>query len=227
MIYTLNISIDDAGLKQIAALGQSVTVVKSTIVNPLVSGNLPVAWLTWKPWESNIVSWQEIYSMYASTTVLQAGATIAMTSHTPAPVQLGYMNTFQSGYFINAAGGGTSTFNLTNLGGGSYNFGLSQQAIVNGTTVNAPLCAVPVGNDEQATFTPEVTVSIFLSSYSNNGVVISQVAGNACIVTLSSQTPTANIGFTDSTNTFYLMSLASPAMMSSTASGPRLKVVSA
>ena len=33
--------------------------------------------------------------------------------------------------------------------------------------------------------------------------VISQVASNALVVTLSSQSPTANLGFNDSTNTFY------------------------
>ena len=48
----------------------------------------------------------------------------------------------------------------------------------------------------------------FHSGFVNNGVVLSQVAGNALAVTLSSQNPTANIGFTDSNNTFYLQAAA-------------------
>jgi hypothetical protein len=227
MLYTLNIAIDDAGLQQIKDLGQYVTIVKSIVSQPLPSGNLPVAWVAWKPWENNTVTWQEIYSMYASTSVLQAGATISMSSHTPTPVQLGYMNTFQSGYFTSAQGGGASTFNLTNSGGGSYNFGLSQVAVVNNVSVNAPLNAVPVGNAELATFTPQVTVSIFLQSYNNNGVVISQVASNALVVTLTSQLPSANIGFNDSNNTFIQLSQNAPAMASQFDSSRRLKVVSA
>jgi hypothetical protein len=227
MIYTLNISIDDTGLQQIYNNGQYVTIVKSAITNPVGTGNLSIAWLTWSPFESNSVTWQEIYSMYASTTLMQAGATIAMSSQTPVPVQLGYMNTFQSGHFTSALGGGASTFSLTNSAGGSYNFGLSQTATVNSVTVNAPLCAVAVGNNQQATFTPQVTVSIFLSSYSNNGVVISQVASTALVVTLTSQTPIANIGFTDSTNSFYLKGLQSLAVASPADFGRRLKVVSA
>jgi len=35
-------------------------------------------------------------------------------------------------------------------------------------------------------------------------VVLSQVASNALVVTLTSQSASANIGFTDSNNTFYL-----------------------
>jgi len=227
MLYTLNIAIDDTGLNQINSNGQYVTVVKSLVTDPVGSGNLPIAWLTWSPFENNTVTWQEIYSMYASTTVLQAGATISMSSHTPTPVQLGYMNTFQSGHFTSAQGGGASTFNLTNLGGGSYNFGLSQTATVNGVSVNAPLNAVAVGNNQQATFTPQVTVSIFLSSYNNNGVVISQVASSALVVTLNSQLPSANIGFTDSNNTFYLLSQNSPTVALRADPARRLKVVSA
>ncbi len=90
------------------------------------------------------------------------------------------------------------------------NFGLSQQAMVNNVPVNAPLNSIPVGNDESATFTPEETVSIFLANSVNNGVVLSQVASNALVVTLSSQNAIANIGFTESSsNTFYLQAPAS------------------
>jgi hypothetical protein len=49
---------------------------------------------------------------------------------------------------------------------------------------------------------------VFLSNSINNGVVLSQVASNALPVTLTSQNATANIGFNDSNNTFYLSASA-------------------
>jgi hypothetical protein len=58
-------------------------------------------------------------------------------------------------------------------------------------------------------------------------VVISQVASTALVATLTSQTPIANIGFTDSTNSFYLKGLQSLAAASPADFARRLKVVSA
>jgi hypothetical protein len=208
MQYQLNINIDNAGLNQIYNAGQAVTLVKSVVANPLGSGNLPIAWVTFQPLEVNLVSWIENYNIYATTTSLVAGATIVQTSVTGAPVLTGWMYTFAEGQFTGAVGGSASTYNMTNEQQGMFNFGLSQQALVNGTQVMAPLNAIPVLNNEQATFTPEESVSIFLSTSTNNGVVLSQVAGNALPVTLTSQNPTANIGFTDSTNSFYLLAAA-------------------
>jgi hypothetical protein len=207
MQYQINIDIDDAGLQKIYQAGQKVTLVKSVISNPVESGNLPIAWLAFQPLESNNVSWIENYYMYASTTVLQSGATIQMTSQTGAPVQTGWLYTFASGMFTGAQGGGADTFNLSNqMSNYNYGFGLAQYATVNNTQTFAPLNAMPVLYNEDATFTPIETVSIFLSSYDNNGVVISQVASNALTVQLTSQNPVANVGFNDSNNTFYLES---------------------
>lgn len=204
MQYQLNIAIDNAGLHQIYAAGQAVTIVKSVVTSPLASGNLPIGWINFQPLEENSITWMENYSIYATTTALNAGATIVQTSATAPGIQTGWMYTFKQGQFTGAAGGGAKTFNMTNQQGGMFNFGLAQQAMVNNVPVNAPLNAVPVLNNETASFTPEEKVSIFLSNSVNNGVVLSQVAGSALSVTLTSQSPAANIGFTDSNNTFHL-----------------------
>jgi hypothetical protein len=206
--YQLSIGIDDAGLKAIYSANQSLTIVKSVVSNPLPGGNLPIAWVAFQPLEVNVVTWIENYNIYATTTQLQAGATIAQTSVTGAPVQTGWTYTFATGQFTGAQGGGASTYNMTNQQNGMFSFGLSQQAMVNNVPVNAPLNAIPVLNNESASFTPEETISIFLSNSANNGVVLSQVASNALTVTLSSQNPKASIGFNDSSNTFYLKAAA-------------------
>ncbi len=208
MQYQLNISINSAGLSHIYAANQAVTIVKSVVANPLSSGNLPIAWVSFLPLEENSVTWIESYNIYATTTNLVSGATIVQTSVTGTPVQTGWTYTFETGQFSGAQGGASGTYNMANEQTGMFNFGLSQQATVNNVPVMAPLNAIPVLTGESASFTPEENVSIFLSNVVNNGVLLSQVASNALAVTLTSQNPTANIGFTDSDNTFYLESAA-------------------
>jgi hypothetical protein len=214
MQYQVNVTIDDTGLQNIYSANQYVTLVKSVLSNPMPAGNLPVAWLAFQPLEGNTITWVENYYIYATTTTLQSGATIAMTSQTADPAQLGWIYTFAQGMFTGASGTG-DTFNVNNqMSSQGLSFGLAQSATVNNTTTFAPLNAVPVLSNENASFTPEETLSIFLSSYSDNGSVISQVASNALSFSLSSKSPTANIGFNDSTNTFYLMSSDSKAVAS-------------
>ena len=183
MNYQINIDIDDKGLNAIYAAGQSVTLVKSVVSAPLANGNLPIAWVAFQPLETNLVSWIENYYLYATTTVLQSGATITMTSTSGAPVQTGWIYNFEQGQFTGVSGLG-NTFNTENEMNGLFNFGLAQQASVNNVTTLAPLNAVPVLFNEEASFTPLEQISIFLSSNVSNGSVISQVASNALNVTL-------------------------------------------
>jgi hypothetical protein len=211
--YQLTIDIDNAGLTKIYNAGQSVTIVKSVVSSITQAGNLPIAWVQFQPMDSNIVTWQEIYNIFASTTILQSGAQISMSSQTPTPVQTGWTYTLANGQFAGLAGGSTLTYNANNqMNNYSYSFGLAQQAIVNNVPVFAPLTAAPVLYNEGVTFTPFETISIFLASTVNNGVVLSQIASNALTVTLSSQNPAAVIGFNDSLNTFYQQqsAMASP-----------------
>lgn len=206
MNYQINISIDSPGVTQIHQNAQFITIVKNVTSNPLATGNLQVAWLTFQPFQNNQISWVETYYLYATQTQLQAGATILMTSQTSAPVQLGPLYDFSGSIFsVDPSPGAPNTYNVENLNGQSLTFGLAQFANINGASVMAPLNATPIGNDQQATFTPIETVSIYLSSFSNNGVVISQVAGSALTIELTSQQPVANVGFTDSSNSFFLI----------------------
>jgi hypothetical protein len=210
--YQLKIAIDETGVKRINDVEQQVTIVKS-VTPSLNAGNLPVAWITFSPLMYNTISWVENYGLYSTTQQLQAGATISMTSVTQGTVQAGWTYGFESGIFQGAQGMG-DTFNIDNQDD-TYplSFGLAQQAIVNGQTVFSPLNCVPVLYNQDVSFTPIETLSVFLSSYSDNGVVISQVAGNALVVQLTSQNPSANIGFNDANNTFYLAASASPALL--------------
>jgi hypothetical protein len=209
MQFQLNIQIDSAGVTQIHENAQYITVVKNVVADPLATGNLQVAWLAISPFKTNQITWEQNYYMYATTTQLQAGARISLTSTSDAALQLGPIYEFYTGTFHTSTQGAPTTYNLLNSGGQSLTFGLAQEATVNGTTVMSPLNATRVGNAQNATFTPIETVSIYLSSFSNNGVVISQVAGSALVVQLTSQKPVANIGFNNKSNSFFLVSQTS------------------
>jgi len=177
----------DAGLAAIYQAGQNVTLVKTSTQSPLAGGNLPVAWVSFDPLENNSIVWIENYYLYATTTLCQAGACIKMQSMTAGPAQTGVQYTFANGFFSALPGAGSVFL----MGNGtpappSFNFGLAQEATVNNSAVFSPLNIQPVLYNCDATFTPLETVSIFLSSTENNGVVLSQVASQSLVVTLSS-----------------------------------------
>lgn len=137
-----------------------------------------------------------------------------MTSQTGQAVQLGWTYTFAQGMFTGASGTG-STFNANNQTSGvGLSFGLAQSAAVNNAPTFSPLNAIPVLFGETAAFTPDETVTIFLSRYSTPGTVMSQIPSNALTFNLSSQSPNATLGFNDATNTFYLISGGSSAVAS-------------
>jgi len=201
MQFSIDITIDQDGVEAINSSGQKVTLVQSVVSNPPSSDI--VAWLAFSPLESNLVTWQEEYYIYATTTEVQSGATIQMTSQTESAAQLGWTYTFANGIFNGASGGDGTAYNANNQQGGTYGMGLAQQAMVNNVQTFAPLSVVDVLNDETANFTPEIQLSIFLSASQNNGSVLSQVAGNAYSFTLSSSVPSISLDFNDTTNTFY------------------------
>ena len=209
MQYQIYIDIDSKGLQKIYSAGQFVTLVKSGISDVMArdhnnSETQHVVWIAFQPLETNLVSWIENYYLYATTTVLRFGNTITMNSVTDVPVQTGWIYTFEQGHFKSNAGSG-DTFNAENQMNEFFSFGLAQQATVNNISTIAPLNAVTVLFNEEAIFSPQEQISIFLSSC-NNGSLINQVPGNALTVALTSQQPVATVGFNDVQDTFYLIS---------------------
>ena len=200
MKYSLNISIDSTAVKTINQSGQRVTLVKSK-----KSGAL--AWVTFKPMENNLVTWEENYLIYATTTALQEGAVLNLESQTDQAVQTGSVYTLKDGVFTKGDGGAPGVFTAMNQDADGESFGLAQTAIIHGKPVLAPLNAIPVNHNQHVTFEPIETVSIYLSDIQDNGVVISDVTSDSLAVELTSETPNAKIGFNDASNTFFLQAL--------------------
>ena len=189
--YTLNIAFDQAGLQALSQAGQSVTIAKQS------AGGLQTAWITFQPQLTNIVTWTEQYSVYASTTNAQAGAQIITSSQATAIAGSSY-NLNTAGYFDPGVSGAVGPNNVAMVTGG-----LVQGATVNGSALSAPICAVGILFNQQAIFTPIETIQIYTSSYSNNGIVISQVAGNALTVTYTTNS-TASVAYNDQNNQFIM-----------------------
>ncbi|GJM09187.1 MAG: hypothetical protein DHS20C11_14630 [Lysobacteraceae bacterium] len=204
--YSLNISIDPAGLKAIRAAGQKVTIAK-----PARDGH-PVAWVLFDPLESNTITWDERYEVYANTTSQQGIATIETQPHKAASAGNSY--SLENGMFsVGVPNLGPTQYGVRNRDSSSVidgvamiTAGLYQSALVNGNNSAGPLNAVPVLFDEHATFEPTETIMIFLSNYGSTGTVLNTdgVEGNVLTVTYTSN-PVANIKFNDATNSFQLV----------------------
>jgi len=201
MQYQLNIAFDDEGLEQIYGAAQTVTLVRS-----FTSGaDSYVAWVTFQPFENNIITWTESYYIYATTYPLQAGTSLVILSQTQEVVQQGWTYALENGMFVGAAGGASNAYSAENQQYNGINFGLVEEAVINGVTTSAPINGVAVLVNQAAAFVPLENVAVFLSSYSKNGVVLSSVPSNALVVTFTTETPVANVSFNDDTNTFYLV----------------------
>ena len=204
--YQLNISFDNQGLQAITQAGQSVTIVKQTS-----TAGKPVAWISFQPQQANTITWTEQYAVYSSTTNIQSGAQI-ITSSTANAVGGSSYTVNSSGFFDPGVQGATSTnsYEIINQdpllmvnGIEMVTAGLVQAAAVNGSSLAAPMCAVPILYNQSGAFTPIETIQVFTSFYANNGMVISSVAGNALTIQYTTNT-TASIKYNDQTNTFIL-----------------------
>ncbi len=205
--YTLDFEIDDKGLNNID--GMMISLAK-TVTTAMVSGNLATSWISFLPAQNISVTWEEEYYIYASQTQLSDGAKITMESNTNAPVSAGQVYKYGSaGTFTNTpapTNGAFETLNQRHYTGkqDAWTMGLAQAATVNGGKISmAPLNGVIVPYHLSGSFTPIETVSMWLSQYDDNGVVISQVGGGALTVQMTSQSPQASIGFNDAENSFF------------------------
>lgn len=193
--YSLTLKFTQADANAINAAGQKVVLVKS-----VTGGGSETAWVTFSPFQNNVVTWSEQYGIYASTSAVQAGATIVQSSSVDL-AQTGVEYPFQNNTFQSATTPTGWTVSPTayateNDNGGNYTFGLQQAASLNGAPVNpSPLNAVTVLNGQHAIFQPHETITVFLQSQVDNGAVISNVSSKTTTIDLTtdtSQTATYN-----------------------------------
>ena len=202
--YNLTIQLSNEDVHTINAAQQKIVIVKQVGG----SSGSPVAWVTFSPFENNLVSWEQEYGVYASTTQVQAGATIQKTSAVN-PATSGVIYPFETGSFGDPTGNaGTNNYGVENEYSQQFTFGMAQSVTANGSKYDAAaLNAVPVLSNEQAIFTPIEIVSVFLHAQFNNGVIISNITSNALDVDLTSE-PSVTIHYDSSQGKFIMGALA-------------------
>lgn len=199
MQYQLNISIDQAALGMIYSSGQAVAIVRNAGSTPEYPS--AVAWIVFEPMESNQISWEDSYQVYATETEPLIGTTIAMMSTTPA--QTGWSYVFENGQFTGSAGGNDPQgFEIFSQQEGRTGFGLAQQASVNGTGILAPLSIFELLNEQTGSTTPYETVSIYLVQNTGNGTLVQDAPPNAYTFALTPGSPVAQIMYNDGTEGF-------------------------
>ncbi|KQW02825.1 hypothetical protein [Rhizobacter sp. Root1221] len=181
--YQLNIGFLQADLNTLLAANELVTIVKQTS-----AGGAPtIAWVTFSPFLTNSVTWEDEYTLYASNTAIEGNATIEMMSQTAAAETQRLI--FSSGSFQGAQPGVTlpgDTYGVLNgdTGVPALTFGLAQQANVSGNAVpSSPINAQLVPMQQNAAFTPLDVIQVFMQSNTSNGMVLSNVTGPAITLT--------------------------------------------
>ena len=163
------------------------------LAKPVGNSSPNVAWISFDPFEGNVVTWTEEYGLYASNSQLTSGATITKISSAPFPAQDGKYYSFRSDatfYGPNTGGdvpavGSFRVFNEMPISEyPSLLFGLMQSARVNGKAAEfRPLNANVVPSGTKATFTPLTTVYAWLQSNLVSGSVLVDVTSKVTIVT--------------------------------------------
>ncbi len=216
--YTMTITIDAKSVCEINKVHQRVTLARkvaafaSTDMSADVSADLgaspqAVAWLTLEAGQTIVVSWEESYSLYATTSPPRAGARIVMNAHTPATP--GVLYPFGSDNLFGSPGPAqaSGTFSIDNqVGDDAWLFGLAQGATIGGPVGPIPLNIIPALNDERVALAPSPTVYVFLQSSAGNGVPILSIPDGACPVRFTTTNLHAHVAFWPENNTFHVTS---------------------
>jgi hypothetical protein len=211
--YQLNFTLTPTQVRKIHSAYQNLTIAKQ---NPLPAGSpYNVAWVTFPPTSSDIVSWDETYLVYASRMQIEAGTQIILESVQAA--NSGQNWGWSGSLFTGPGPLSSQSYGVMNQAPDPdpWVFGLAQQAHVNGTLQTAPLNIVSAIDNERVLFTPIETVYAFLSPYDNNGTVITSTTDSVLMVQLTSISPSANLIFNDSANRFQLASASEAVLVGS------------
>ncbi|MEH2237066.1 hypothetical protein [Nostoc sp.] len=174
---SLKVIIDKKDLPLIYQAGQRVVLIKKVF-----NGGYKVAWATFEPFETNLVTWDSDYSLYASPTQPVEGINLSGLSITQAQAQNRFI--FKSDRTFSAPQ--SNQMLLPNqymiLNDVPYNqaesltFGMAQAFQLNNSERQAlPLNAALVPAKQFVKFIPEDKVLIFLANNIINGTIHNQV----------------------------------------------------
>jgi len=203
--YTLRTAFTEDDLVRFNAAGSNVVVAK-----PNAGGAPNVAWVVYRPFVANTMTWVEQYGIYASNTELTTGgAQLTQMSKTEYPAADGKIYPLNAAGFFSApssggnAGSYTAQNGYNNLPKGYLTFGLYQNAVVNGTATNGnAVSAAAVQFNYTAEITPFTTIYLWLQSSVKSNSVVTTVTSPQTKVTFGGSVTEVSLAYDPMTGTF-------------------------
>lgn len=198
MEYNLHLTIEQSDLENMKLAGMNITLAK-----PVGKSSPNVTWQVFDPWQSNDVTWEENYGIYASPLqIYKSGAIITRLSGLEPPVQDGKTYKFQKSNTFKQIEDpeppSTGTYKILNdsdeVAYPILTFGLTQGAIIHGKpSDNKFLNAALVMAHNQVLFTPITTVYVWLQAEFISGTVITSISAKATKVEYSGTSNTQSL----------------------------------
>lgn len=189
MDYSLVLNFAPEDLEIINGASQKVAIAK-----PVSNSSADVIWVTFDPFESNTVQWEENYWIYASTVdTSNTGETISKLSEVqPGPAVDGayynFSNNATFGDYVTSPSVDPGTYAAINgMSWDKYNaltFGLAQSALINETVEERrPLSANSVLATQEIQMTPFTQVYVWLEGRFESSTIITDITGNKSSLT--------------------------------------------
>jgi hypothetical protein len=191
-MYQLRINIDPQYVVQIIQAEQQIVISKQ-----VTHAGPSLAWLSINPNQSHAVEWQDQYSVYASQTSIQSGATISQLANQSAVPRSAHA--FSDNVFSATAPQstlGSGTYEVANQSGKTLTFGLAQGASLNGAILGPnAVFAATVLPGQWLDVTPSENISVFLSANTTNAMCLGSVMGPTLLVPFVGNTTLQTISF--------------------------------
>ena len=176
MLFTLKLAFTNQQLETLYITGTNVVIGKTSNGKTTPT----VAWLVMKPFNQNILTWEDEYGIYISATPIQNGEIILKNSTTAIPVAESKLYTLQdSGVITGPLLGGTpNAFSLSNQYSDNpyMTCGIYQDATINNIPVAGNcVSAEAVLLQNTAVLLPFVVASIWLQSNVVSNTVITAI----------------------------------------------------
>jgi hypothetical protein len=167
--YTLTLTISAQDLGTIYQAGENIILAKA-----FSDSTSNMAWLSFRPFEANQVSWIEECGLYASRQENAVQVQVATKIGIPSGEYFNYVNDNFEGPFTGEGAPPTGSYRVFNQDAGmSVDFGMFQQASFNGQEVaGSPTISVNIPNQQFATFTPQTAVYVWLQSGVKTGQTV-------------------------------------------------------
>lgn len=202
--YELTLKFDEQELNTIHRAGQQVVLVKSV---GATGSSTDVAWVAFSPFESNTVTWEEKYGIYASSVAIVDGAEIQKISDTDAPEEE-TVTFMDSGVFSVPVRDSTlkkgeycaiNHYNTLTL----LTFGMQQGVEVNSQSMPVkPINAVSVPKTDTAVFTPYEKVTAFLAAEIESSFIITKITSPSTVFTFGGGVDSIAATYNSSTGKF-------------------------